>query len=264
MKRLTLTIVLLMASATDARADTIRDFRWEETLDPRIVEGEMALRIRRAPAEAGDFDLRIHICMLGYVSWRLETADAARRLKLAEIVVRYAKEAVALNSNHAAGHHWVAVGVAMAGVSRGILNSLQLIPIVRQSFERSAAIDPHYLWASAYSQLGRMYAVLPGFPVSIGDKMKAAEYFAMARRIAPDETLPLLYAADLYWASDQPEKALEIIAQMKTMKPANAFQFFSYTMNMRKAEEMRGLIMAGKPRDPLYDVTNDFAIAIVH
>lgn len=246
-----------------AHADEIRDFKWEETLDPSIVEDEMAQRIRRAPNEPESFQLRIHIAKLGYVAWRLETKDAARRLQLAEIVVRYARQAVVLDENHAAGHHWVGVGLAMAGVSRGVMNSLQLVPAVRQSFERSAELDPSYLWASAYTQLGRMYAVLPGFPVSIGSRSQAAEYFAKARELAPDESLPLLYLADLYWQSRQPEQALSAIETLLSMEPDNPLQFFSHTMSSRKAKEMRELIQSGKAREPMYDVTTDFRVGLV-
>ena len=259
-------LVLLLGvglSATVAQADEIRDFEWEETLQPRIVEEEMAQRIRRAPHEPESFQLRVHIAMLGYVSWRLETEDAARRMQLAELVVRYARQAVELKPDHAAGHHWVGVGLAMAGVSKGIMNSLQLVPAVRQAFETSAELDPTYLFASAYTQLGRMYAVLPGFPVSIGSRRQALDYLARARELAPDESLPLLYLADLYWQSKKPELALEAIEELLTMEPDNPYQFFSHTMSSRKALEMRELIESGQSRDLRYDVTTDFRVGLV-
>lgn len=238
-------------------------YAWSDTLQPDKVEKLTAAYLAAAQKSPANVSFRIHACRLLFVSWRLEKTDQRKRLDYAKLIVKQAKEMVEHKPDRAEGYHWLGAGIGMVGLSRGVLNSLQLVPQIRSNLEKSAALDPNYLDASALLQLGRMYTVLPGFPLSVGDKRRAMEYILDSKKRASNFTLTNLYLADLLWALGKNDEAIAEIEKIPAMKPKNEVEYFTYEVNKKKGQELLELIRSGTKREPFYDVLSDIQPGIV-
>lgn len=80
---------------------------------------------------------------------------------------------------------WVACAVARANLSKfGGMKALTLLKQVRQELEHAIEMDPKALNGYAQAFLGRMYLVVPGWPLSFGSDKKAKEYSEAALAIS--------------------------------------------------------------------------------
>lgn len=238
-------------------------FPWEDSVKPARNAALLKAYQEYAKQHPDDFRGRVVFAQLAFSAWRMERKDNKRRLDLAKLTLLDAREMVKMAPDRPEGHHWVGAAIGMIGLTRGVLNSLQLAAEIRKAFERSIEIDKTYLHGSALVQLGRLYTMLPGFPLSIGDKEKALRYLLEAKKIDPDFTLTYLYLADLYWHFGHKEKALGELDEMSRRKPKTEVQYFLYHVNIEKAKELRALIESGAARDPFYDVLSDIQPGIV-
>lgn len=258
MKRVVLVLALIFSlSAQRAYGDEIPKFPWEDILNVEKVQPHYQQRLRRLAGEANDFDLRMNLAKLGYVLWRLEEKDNERRIQLSKTVIRASQEAIQLRPDDPAGYYYLAAGIGMMGNSRGVLNSLQLLPQLKSNFEKSIQLNPDFIHANALAHLGHLYNVVPGFPVSVGDRTKGAKLLLEARKRDPGDSLSYLYMADLLWRQGKPDLALSELEKVGGSKPDSLEQFFTYTMAKRKAAEMTALIKKGELRDPFFDVTSE-------
>lgn len=261
--RLTLVFLLaLFALAPAVRADELA-YTWNDTLNPEKVDRLLAGFMRRAKESPADFEAREKAALLSFYAWRLEKQDNARRLQLAKLTVKFGKEMVDLRPDQAPGYHWVGAGMGMVGLTRGVLNSLQLVPQIKIHLEKSAALDPAYIDGNALATLGRVYTVLPSFPLSIGDKEKALQLLIKARKAGPGFTLTQLFLADLLWALGRNDEAVAELEKIAANKPKTEQQFFLYETNKKKAAEVIELIRSGAPRDPFFDVLSDIQPGLV-
>lgn len=257
---LVLACVALLPQA--ARADDLA-YTWGDTVLPGKVTSLLAAHLRATQAKPNDYALRNKTAQLAFYAWRLEGKDNKRRLEYARICSKMGLEAVTLKPDLAEGHHWLGAGLGMVGLTRGVLNSLQLVPQIKTAFEKSREIDPDYLDASATLQLGRLLTMLPSFPLSIGDKNKALEYVLDGSKRASNQTLAPLYLADLLWSFGKNGEALAELEKIPNMKPKTEIQFFTYETSKRKAVELGNLIRSGAKRQPFYDVLSDIQPGLV-
>lgn len=259
----------ILASAPAARADHPSDprapiaYTWEET-----VRAESALSLMKqykayCDKNPTNFFARELYAQITFANWRLENKDNRRRILYAKLVLDNAKKMVELNPNHAAGYHWLGAAYGMIGLTRGVLNSLQLVPEIKKAFEHSIELDPNYLGGSALVNMARVYTMLPGFPVSIGDKEQAIKNLIQAKQISPGFSLTYLYLADLYWHFGKTKEALAELDEIGKRKATSEVEFFLNTVNQEKGKELRKLITSGAPRDPLYDVLSDIQPGLV-
>lgn len=238
-------------------------YAWEDTLKPtRMLELQQQYLqfIKRNPTH-----LRAHeiLAQGAFVLWRLEKQDNRRRLGYAKLAVQMGKEMIKIAPNRPEGYHWVGAGLGMIGLTRGVLNSLQIVAEIRRNFEKSYELDPSYLNGSAMVQMARLYTMVPGFPISIGDKEKALQLLLKAKEIGPNFTLTHVYLADLYWHFGKTLEALAVLDEMARRKPTTEVEFFLNSVNAEKAKELRKLITAGVKRDPFYDVLSDIQPGLV-
>lgn len=265
MRALRLTFVILLALvslAPPARADELA-YTWNDTLNPDKVDKLLAGYMRRAKESPADFAAREKAALLSFYAWRLEKSDNARRLQVAKLTVKFGKEMIDLRPDLAPGYHWVGAGLGMVGLTRGVLNSLQLVPQIKIHLERSAQIDPGYIDGNGLATMGRVYTVLPGFPLSIGDKEKALQLLLKARKVGPGFTLTQLFLGDLLWALGRADEAIAEFERIAANKPKTEQQFFLYETNKKKAAEVVALIRSGAQRDPFFDVLSDIQPGLV-
>jgi len=255
---------LVFVGALPAHALELPSYSWKETLDKQRVDRLLVESVNLAQANPAHFEIRMQAARLGYYAWRLEAESNSQRTQFGQLIYRLAKEAIALRPDHPGGHLWAGTGLAMMGLPRGILNSLQLVPEGRQHFEKSIELDPTYLNGIAYALMGHAYAVVPGFPLSIGDKKRAQQYLVKAREADPDSTLTLIFIGDLLWDQGRNEDAVKILEEIAAKKPKTELDYFFYETNKRKARELIEAISSGAKRDPLTDVVSDLKPGFVN
>lgn len=264
-RRICLLLLLALVASRGAAAaeEKLPEIAWADTLDQAKIEKLSGVYAANAQANPKDFDVRVRAAIFGFYAWRLEKKENKRRLKFATLAYRMGKEAAELRPDRAEGWHWMGAGLGMIGLTRGVLNSLQVIPQGKAAFEKSIAIDPNYFDASAMAQMARVYTMVPGFPISIGDKKKALEFIVEARKRAPTASLWTLYLADLLWALGENEQALAELAKFDAQKPTVEHEYFTFHTSKPKKAELEALIKSGAKRDPFHDVLSDLQPGLV-
>lgn len=258
-----------LVAVPEARAESGKNprapiaYEWEDTVVPDRALGLLKQYKAYVDKNPKDMLARELYAQLAFANWRLENKDNRRRIAYAKLMLDNAKKMVELEPNNAAGYHWQGAAYGMIGLTRGVLNSLQLVPELKKNFERSIELDPNYLGGSALVQMARVYTMLPGFPVSIGDKEKAIKNLIQAKQISPGFSLTYLYLADLYWHFGKTKEALAELDEIGKRKSTSEVEYFLNTVNQEKAKELRKLITSGAHRDPLYDVLSDIQPGLV-
>ncbi|MEO0085666.1 MAG: tetratricopeptide repeat protein [candidate division WOR-3 bacterium] len=99
-----------------------------------------------------------------------------------------------LNPKNADGVMWWAVAQGRIGQTRGVLNSLFMVPTLKREFGRVLELDPKH--PTAYDAFGVLYYELPGF--AGGDLARSEEYLVRGLQIDPNYTLIRLDLAKTY------------------------------------------------------------------
>lgn len=104
-------------------------------------------------------------------------------------------------------YYWHSSNVGRWGETKGILNSLFKASPMRDDLREVIALDPNY--ADAWYVYGRLYLLLPGWPVSFGDEEAAASYARRSIDLYAEEDLKIAYyksLAEILWKRDWDEK----------------------------------------------------------
>jgi tetratricopeptide (TPR) repeat protein len=115
----------------------------------------------------------------------------------------YGKRAIELDDESPDAHFWYMVNVGRVGQTKGVLNSLVLVPTVREEIEAVLEIDPKH--TGALDAQAMLYYELPG--LLGGNLNKSIE--ALNKGIALDSNYTLLYVdmAKVYIKKKNYEKA---------------------------------------------------------
>jgi len=93
---------------------------------------------------------------------------------------------IKINERHPEGHFWFMVNQGRIGQTRGVLNSLFMVPTIKKELKRTLELNPNH--AGACDGWGSLYYELPGF--AGGSLDKAIEWFK--KGIALDPTYSLI------------------------------------------------------------------------
>lgn len=121
-------------------------------------------------------------------------------------------------TNSAAGHYFLAMNLGeLAQAEAPSLTAYRLVHEVEREFLAAAGLDVHFDHAGPARSLGQLYFQAPGWPLSVGSKRKAREWFECAATVAPGYPPNLLDLAEaqLKWRErDALEKSLEKITAL--------------------------------------------------
>lgn len=146
-----------------------------------------------------------------------------RKLRLFERAKAIAETLQQVNDQNPDGYMWWAIAQGRIGQLRGVLNSLFMVPALKQAFNRVLALDPNY--PAVYEALGVMYYELP--PFAGGDLKRAEKYLIQGLRLDPNYTLIRLDLARVYLKQGRKQDArtqLELV--LKTAKPTYPADFY--------------------------------------
>jgi tetratricopeptide (TPR) repeat protein len=90
-----------------------------------------------------------------------------------------------LNDRNPDGHLWWGVAQGRIGQTRGVLNSLFMVPSLRKAFNRALELDPGRV--TAYDALGVLHYELPGF--AGGSLARAEDYLRKGLALDPNYTV---------------------------------------------------------------------------
>lgn len=119
-----------------------------------------------------------------WASARYEAGGDERKVKLRE-VIKSVDEFVLKYPDQADSHLWAGVVRCSLAEIESKLTALGLVKECRAKLEQALAIDPNAEDGYAYGVLGTLYARVPGWPVSFGDKKKADELLLKGVTVAP-------------------------------------------------------------------------------
>jgi len=150
--------------------------------------------------------------------------------------VRYGQEAITLNPRAVYGNFWYASNVGYLGMCRGALASLAGIDPFRKSMEIVLKENENFFFAGPHRALGRLFHQAPGWPISIGNKNKAADHLEKAVQLAPDFFNNRLYFAEILMDTGKREKAIEHLKWCKdtALNPDHAIEDGMYKEQAEK------------------------------
>jgi tetratricopeptide (TPR) repeat protein len=108
-----------------------------------------------------------------------EQAEAYRAL------AQQARGIVEANPGMAEALIWEGIIVSSEAGARGGLGALSLAKESRQRLEEALKLNDKALSGSAYTSLATLYAKVPGWPLGVGDKDRAEEFFKKSLAINP-------------------------------------------------------------------------------
>jgi tetratricopeptide (TPR) repeat protein len=130
-----------------------------------------------------------------------------------------AELASARNPGRAEPLVWRAIIESSHAKFAGGLHALDLIKHARTLLLEAEKIDPQVLDGSVYTSLGSLYSKAPGWPLSFGDKKKAAEYLKQALAINPDGIDPNYFYGQLLVDTGNVETARKFLQKALEAPP---------------------------------------------
>jgi len=115
-----------------------------------------------------------------------------------------------LNPENPFGHMWWAVAQGRIGQTRGVLNSLFMVPSLKRAFSHVLELDPAH--TTAYDAYGVLYYELPG--IVGGSLARSEEYLKTGLEIDPDYTVIRLDLAKVYIKQKRWHEAREHLTEL--------------------------------------------------
>ncbi|MEQ8351731.1 MAG: hypothetical protein RH862_09625 [Leptospiraceae bacterium] len=181
-------------------------------IDQRESEGnlekaEKALLSLRA--EHPDEDLICGKLSSVYFYRGLFTKDDQKRELFYEHGTNFGKEAINMNPRAIYGNFWYASNAGQLGICQGIMASLASIDPFKKSMEVVLKENENFFFAGPHRALGRLFHQAPGWPISVGNKNKAAEHLERAVELAPEFFNNRSFLAELYLDMGKKDNARE-------------------------------------------------------
>jgi hypothetical protein len=126
----------------------------------------------------------------------------------------YAKLLAMEEPGTVAGPYWLGLNLAGEAASKGIFGGRALLSEILQELQRAMAIDEGYDEAGPPRALGRLYYLIPGPPLAIGDPKKSLEYLTETVRLAPENSSNHLYLAETLIRLGEKEQARQELVKV--------------------------------------------------
>lgn len=153
------------------------------------------------------------------------------------------------------GYSWDATFMGMEGLSRGVLDTLNIVPEFLEVLDRSIDMDESYFYGMGLMLMAKMYLKLPRFPVSKGDPKKALVYLERARPYQ-EKKYAFFYnvLAEAELLSGNREKALEILSTFEDkVEVSTKAERFTLDLAIHDAALFKKVIQDGTYDQYLFD-----------
>jgi len=149
-----------------------------------------------------------------YYKGHFSPEGTPERERFFEQGMTHGKEAVTLNPRAVYGNYWYAANMGSWGLCRGVMASLKSIDPMHKAMVVVLEENEQFYFAGPHRVLGRLYHQAPGWPISIGNKNKAAKHLERAVQLAPSFMHNRLYLSEFYLDSGPKKKAREHLEWM--------------------------------------------------
>lgn len=179
------------------------------------------------------------------VQWRLARAlfflgqeadsrGAKRQLHAAG--VNAGERAIGLSPERVEGHFWVGVNLAMFAESNGGWRGVRALMWARSELKLAVKVNESYHDAGPLRVLGRIEHKAP--KLLGGNRKRSRQCFDRALQIAPQNTVTLLYAAELAIDEGESDRAASLLEQVIQSPVGLEWEF----ENLRDRELARSLL----------------------
>jgi len=170
----------------------------------------------RLDRNAADFEAAWKRARAGYWIGGHEKDQAAKD-QAYELAMAAARAAIAARPNSPEGHFWLAANMGGYAEDHGIRGGLKYRGAIRESLEKTLALDPGFLQGSADRALGRWYFKVPG--LFGGSKRKSEEHLRRALAYNPRSIVTRIFLAETLEALDRPREAIAELRQVLELPP---------------------------------------------
>ncbi|HTX22534.1 MAG TPA: hypothetical protein VMD27_11855 [Candidatus Aquilonibacter sp.] len=146
------------------------------------------------------------------------------RAELAKQGIAACSQWLVRESNSAPAHYYLGMNLGQLARTE-FIGALKIVREMEREFETAANLDASFDFAGPERNLGLLYRDAPGWPASIGNQRKAAEFLKRAEKLAPDypENILNLVESDLQW--NQIAAAQKELAALDALWPAAQKKF---------------------------------------
>jgi len=128
-----------------------------------------------------------------------------------------ARLAIGARPNAPDGHFWLAANMAGYAQDHGVRGGLKYRGDIRDSLEKTLALDPAFLQGSADRALGRWYFKVPG--LFGGSKKKSEEHLRKALTYNPRSIISHIFLAETLESLDRKEEAIAELKKVLDLPP---------------------------------------------
>ena len=149
------------------------------------------------------------------------TTNNIAKADVADQGIAACRQAVAQQSNSAPAHYYLGMTLGELADTKRNLAALRMVKEMEREFHVAHDLDEHFDYAGPDRNLGMLYRDAPGWPLSIGNRVKSRRHFERAVELAPeypDNRLSLIEAL-IKWG-DRDDARAELKALEKTWPDA--------------------------------------------
>jgi len=178
------------------------------------------------------------------VQWRLaralfflgqEAATRDDRAQLHQSGVEAGKRAIALNQDRVEGHFWAGVNLALFAGARRRLAALRPLLWARSELRLAVHIREGYHDAGPLRCLARLEHQAPA--ILGGSQKLSREHYDRALSVAPNNSVTLLYAAELAEDAGERTRAIELLERLIEL-PIDSDWEYENVRDKKLAEQM--------------------------
>lgn len=190
---------------------------WAARKDPERVR--KALEILQTARDPDNRNFEVEAAFARY-SWflgsreQLSYEEAEKVLKAGLEAARIARR---LEPDKPDGHFWEAAIIGERAERAPVTVGIVSVDKIRTGMQKVLEIEPGFESGSAYMGLGRLELNTRG--LAGGSAERALEYLEKGFDKHKDNAYIYLYLAEAYFATEQDEKAKEMVAKLKAMEP---------------------------------------------
>ena len=111
--------------------------------------------------------------------------NKTKRAAIASQGIAACRQVLARDTNSVAAHYYLGMNLGQLARTRG-LGALKIIREMESEFKTAEEMDKQFDYAGPERNLGLLYRDAPGWPLSIGNRLKAHDFLESAAQLAPD------------------------------------------------------------------------------
>jgi tetratricopeptide (TPR) repeat protein len=150
--------------------------------------------------------------------------DDAERASLADEGIAACRKVITRQPNLAAGHYYLAMNLAQLARTK-TLGALPLVHQMEKEWLAALALDEKLDYAGPDRYVGLLYRDAPGWPISVGDTVKARQHLEHAVEAGPNFPENYLNLAESYLAWNDRGDAQRAAEKLRLLWPAARKEF---------------------------------------